>query len=130
MNVHLISAVLGKAVGLVVTGVDARVAVHAFRFVPLDAALEGVQLMPRAVGHRAHGEVLARAAERAAAVALEVRKVDQEIGVVDQSRHIDVMERLIIDFFCIEILAEIAAVVQHGASERGSGIAAHFGLRL
>lgn len=133
MVVDLVFAVLaglGEAVGKVVAGRDALAAVDALILVPDQAAFQRVDLVAGAVCDATHGDVLARAAKAARAVALDMGEVDHEIRVMDESGDVHVPEGLEIHFFRVEILAQMAAVVQHGTSQIALGVAALFRMAL
>lgn len=133
MIVDLVFAVLaglGEAVGKVVAGRDALAAVDALILVPDQAAFQRVDLVAGAVGDATHGDVLARAAEAARAVALDMGEVDHEIRVMDESGDVHMPEGLEIHFFRVEVLAQMTAVVQHGTSQIALGVAALFRMAL
>ena len=111
-----------------VAGLDALFAVYAFILVPYKPALQGVDFMPCAVRDAAHRDILTCAAEAAGAVSLDMGKIDEKIRVINQSRDVDMLEFLEIDFLRIIIFAEVAAVVEHRTSERRFRIAAAFGM--
>ena len=117
--VDLVNAVLAvgrERVGVMVARGYAQLAVYALVLVPNQAALERVYLVAGAVGHAAHGDVLARAAKAAGAVALYVRKVDQHVRVVYKARYVDVAQRLVVHVLFIEILAHVARGLQYGTA--------------
>ena len=89
-----------------------------------------MDLVAGAVGDAAHRDVLARAAKAAGAVALDVGKVDHEVGVVDEAGDVYVVEGLEVDLLGVEVLAQVAAVVQHGAAHQPLGVAALLGVAL
>lgn len=61
-------------------------------------------------------------------MSLDMGKINEKILVVNQSRDVDMLEFLEIDFLRIIIFAEVAAVVEHRTSERRFRIAAAFGM--
>lgn len=125
--IDLVMSAVGEAVGIMVTGLDALFAVYAFLLIPNKTALQGMDFMSCSVRDTAHRDILTCAAEAAGAVSLDMGKIDEKIRIVYEPRDIDMLEFLEIDFLCIIIFAEIAAVVEHGTSERRFRIAAAFG---
>lgn len=112
--IHLIVSALREAVGVMIAGLNALLAVYAFFRIPHKSAFQRMDFVPCAVRDAAHRNILARAAEAAGPVSLDMGKIDEKIRIVDQSRNIDVLEFFKIDVLRIKILSEITAVVEPG----------------
>jgi hypothetical protein len=95
-------------------------------FVPLEAPFEAVLFAAGAVRDAAHGDVLYSAAVCAAAMAFDMGKVYEKIGIVDKARNIHMLKSFPVNFFGVNVFAQVACGFYDGGADAFLGIAPLF----